>query len=173
MLKQIDPKKVTIGDINYFIYPFPAIKAAGISGDLGKFIAPLIAAILPAVDDLERFMNEDMAKNMPVIMQALDVLDADKVEHILTVLLLKYQNISIEYRDDNGQMVQAWLTRELADDLFIGKMQDMIRLTVEVVKLNYTSFFTGSTTQSGSLGSDLRKSVTKIMENSMEVERIL
>lgn len=174
MLKQIEPKRVTIGDVKFAIYPFPAFKAAGISGDLGKFIGPLIAGILPFLDgDLDKLLNEDLSKSLPVITQALNTLDSNSVEHILMELLVNNRNISCEYKDDNGRTVQEELTKELADDLFIGKMADMIRLAVEVAKLNYGSFFTGATTQSGSLGSDLRKSAMKIMENSTEAERIL
>lgn len=174
MLKQINPTKVTIGDITYAIYPFPAFKAAGISGDLGKFLGPLIAGIMPFVDgDLDKLLNDDISKTLPVITQALGTLNSETVEHILMELLVDYRNISCQYNDEHGNTVQEMLTKELADEIFIGDLASMVRLAVEVAKLNFKSFFTATNTQSGSLGSDLRKSAMKIMENSTEVERIL
>lgn len=176
MLKQIDPKRVTIGDVSYAIYPFPAFKAAGISGDLGKFLGPLLAGIMPFLGDqasIDRLLNDDIVKTIPMITTALNTLDSDKVEHILMELLVNNRNISCEYRDDTGHVVQEQLTKELADDLFIGGLDNMVRLAVEVVKLNYGGFFTGLTTQSGSLVEAQSKFGSKTTGSSTEVERIL
>lgn len=176
MLKQIEPHRVHIGDVEYAIYPFPAMKSAGISGDLIKFIGPLIAGITPVIgkwESIDKFLDEDIVKVLPLISGALQTLDANSVERILSELLLDYKNISCEYRDDSGHMVQRELTKELADDLFIGGLQDMIRLAVEVVKLNFGGFFTGLLTQPGSLGGQQGKSASLITGNTTEVERIL
>lgn len=176
MLKQIEPHRVQIGDIEYAIYPFPAFKSAGISGDLIKFAGPLVTGIAPFLsgsDAINKFLNDDLSKTLPLISGALQTLESSSVEHILMELLVVYRNISLEYRDENNKVVQKELTREVADDLFIGRLQDMVRLAVEVVKLNYKGFFTGLLTQSGSQGDLLQAYASKIMESSTEAEQIL
>lgn len=171
MLKKITPTRVNIGDVDYAIYPFGAFESAGIGGDLGRFVGPLLAAALPFLDGgVEGLLNTDIEKVMPTIVSALRTLDSDSVQHILMELLVNHSNIGCEYREDDGRAVKAQLTKELADDLFIGTLSDMIRLAVEVVKVNYSGFFTGLTTQDGNLADTFLKRASTITENTVETK---
>lgn len=176
MLKQINPKRVSIGGVDYAIYPFSAFKAAGISGDLGRFIGPMVAGVLPLVKndmDIDKLLGEDIDKLMPMISGALSSLESDKVEKMLMELLINERNISCEYRDEKGNVVQSQLTKELADELFIGGLDNMVKLAVEVVKLNYGNFFTGLAGQSGTPDGLFRKFASKTTEGSTDVVSII
>lgn len=48
-LKQMEAKKVTVGDNSFHIKPFPAFKAANLTGELASVLSPLIGAIAPLV----------------------------------------------------------------------------------------------------------------------------
>lgn len=176
MLKQIEAKRVSIGGISYAIYPFSAFKAAGISGDLGRFIGPMVAGVLPLIGgdmDVDKLMNQDIEKLTPMIMMALGSLESSKVEHILMELLIEQQNISCEYRDERGNIVQEQLTKELADEMFIGGLDNMVRLAIEVVKVNYGNFFTGLTDQYGNLQGLFRKSGSTTTAGSTDTVSII
>lgn len=41
-LKQMEAKKVTVGDNSFHIKPFPAFKAANLTGELASVLSPLI-----------------------------------------------------------------------------------------------------------------------------------
>lgn len=44
-LKQLEPKKETIGGLNFYIRPFPAMVAANLTGDLASLLTPVLAAL--------------------------------------------------------------------------------------------------------------------------------
>lgn len=48
-LKQLEPKKETIGGLNFYIRPFPAMIAANLTGDLASLLTPVLAALMPLV----------------------------------------------------------------------------------------------------------------------------
>lgn len=175
MLKKIEPHRVQIGDVNYAIYPFSAFRSAGIAGDLGRFIGPIVAGILPFVGgdmDIETLLSADVDKLVPLVNAALSKLDSATVEKILMELLINEKNIACEYRED-GRMVQAELTKELADEMFIGGLPDMIKLAIEVVKFNYGNFFTGLADQSGSQADLSRIFTSKTTESSTETVTLI
>lgn len=45
-LKQLEPKKETIGGLNFYIRPFPAMIAANLTGDLASLLTPVLAALI-------------------------------------------------------------------------------------------------------------------------------
>ncbi len=177
MTKKITPHLVTIGDINYAIYPFGAMTAAGVSGDLAKFIGPLIAGLLPLSGggdgSLDALLKTDVTKLAPLVSSSLVTLDGNNVQKILKELLVDYGNVVCEYRDDRGDLVRNRLTSDIADDIFIGSLEDMVRLAIEVVKFNFKGFFTKLTTQSGLQEVLLTSSELKTTESSTETVSIL
>ena len=48
-LKQLEPKKETIGGLDFYIRPFPAMIAANLTGDLASLLTPVLAALMPLV----------------------------------------------------------------------------------------------------------------------------
>lgn len=184
-MKQMVPTKVTYGDAEYAIYPFPAMDAAGIAGDLAKFAGPIIAAIAPLVfggdgdtdisgeKAMDRLMKTDIKDVGPMVSTALSTLGNDNVQHILSELLLDHMNIAVEYRDDNGKLIQRRLTRELANELFIGQLDAMVMLCLDVINLNFKGFFTNMITQSGNRIRNQVGSIIGDTESSTSVDTII
>ena len=151
MLKQTEPSKVTIGDIEYAVYPFPAFYAANISGELGKHLGPIVAGVLPLLGDgdkesedvMGRLFNEgvDYESLMPLIRDAFSSLDGDVMEALLRKLLIVKGNIACQYRNSSGNIEQSTLTESLADEFFCQDITGMFKLALEVIKVNYGSFF--------------------------------
>ena len=51
-LKQVTPTRVTVGDMDFYIRPFAAFKAANITGELAGVLAPVLGVLAPLVSDL-------------------------------------------------------------------------------------------------------------------------
>lgn len=176
------PTKVTYGNAEYAIYPFPAMTAAGISGDVARFAGPIVAGVAPILfdgsgngktDALSALMNTDIKDLGPMINTALSTLGKDNVQKILSELLLDYGNIAVEYRDETGKLIQCRLTKEVADEIFIGQLDIMFSLCIDVINLNYKGFFTSLIDRSGGLLKSHQGSITDSMENSTMVDTII
>ncbi len=48
-LKQVTPTKVPVGDMEFYIRPFPAFKAANITGELASVLTPLLGMLVPLI----------------------------------------------------------------------------------------------------------------------------
>ena len=46
-LKQLEPVVEKLGDYSFYITPFPAFKAANLSGELASTLTPLLSALVP------------------------------------------------------------------------------------------------------------------------------
>ena len=151
-MKQTQPKVKSLNGNTYFIRPFPAFKAAHISGELFSVLLPMIGSIAPAAAKALRKGSDDsvMDENLDItaIAQGLSSLSGDKVELLLKKLLIHYQNIAVE---PEGETVATPLTEAMANELFCGEAQDMFILAAEVIKVNYSSFFSKIGTRFGEL----------------------
>ena len=159
-MRQLEPKRVTIGEIEYAIYPFGAFDAAAISGDLAKMIGPLLVGVLPFIDEKGK-PAADLSNLGPALNMALASLDGEKLQSMLRQLLIVKKNINCEYRDDTGQIVQKLLTIELANEIFVGNLDEMVQLAVEVVNFNFAGFFTQMLTLFGSRSKTTQKKTRK------------
>ena len=145
-LKQMESKKVKVGDNEFYIKPFPAFKAANLTGELASVLSPLLGAIAPLVGGdggTESIMDMDVEKvgeKMAEGMIGNINISGDKIEALMKKLLLG-GNIVIEYEDENGDSQQEVLDKDLADEVFCGNVQDMFVLCVHVIKLNFNGFF--------------------------------
>ncbi len=168
MLKQIEPKIVTIDGIEnteFAIYPFGAMQAANLSGELGKFFGPMIAGLVPLVlgnsgDDV---LSADLKDAMPLVTAAFSSLDGDNVERLLRKLLITGKNVSFQCRDGNGEVVQKVLDQSLIDEVFCQNIDGLYRLAYEVINVNFSGFFTRLLTQSGV--QNLKEKISLKMEN--------
>ena len=145
-LKQMEAQKVNIGDNTFYIKPFPAFKAANITGDLASVLSPLIGVIAPLVGNGD-LMDVDVNKAAEALSGS-TAINGDKLESLMSQLLLG-ENIVIEYEDDDGKTHQEKLNRDLSDEVFFGNVQDMFVLCVYVIKLNFNGFFERLATLSG------------------------
>lgn len=156
MLKQHEATRVNYDGVDFAIFPFPAMKAACISGDLVKFLTPVVGALVPAFKGgadgeaaMDSLLKMSMTDITTMLKTATETLDSETIEKILGELLTDNGNVSCEYRDDKGKVVKTILTRDVADEIFVGSLDSMLLLAVDVVKVNYGDFFTRLLTQSG------------------------
>ena len=145
-LKQMKAQKVNIGDNVFYIKPFPAFKAANITGDLASVLSPLIGVIAPLVGN-GNLMDVDVNKAVEALSGS-TLINGDKLESLMSKLLLG-DHIVIEYEDDDGKTHQEKLNKDLADEVFCGNVQDMFVLCVHVIKMNFNGFFGKLATLSG------------------------
>lgn len=152
-LKQMESKKVKVGDNEFYIKPFPAFKAANLTGELASVLSPLLGAVAPIIggNDTESIMDMDVdkvAEKMAENTIGNINISGDKVEALMRKLLLG-GNIVIEYEDEEGETQQEVLDKDLADEVFCGNVQDMFVLCVHVIKLNFNGFFSKLANLSG------------------------
>lgn len=145
-LKQATPTKVKVGDMEFYIRPFPAFKAANITGELASVLAPLLGALAPLVsesgkkeDPEENFLDMDAGKAAEAMANCTSI-NGIQIENLMKKLLLG-GHIAVELEDENGNMEEEKLTQELADEIFCGDIQYMFALCFHVIKLNFSGFF--------------------------------
>ena len=102
-LRQLEPKKETIGEFNFYIKPFPAMVAANLTGDLASLLTPVLAALMPLVgntsDDAEDeadggLMDIDVNDAAASISKSMEGFSGKKVESMMKKLLISYRNVA-------------------------------------------------------------------------------
>lgn len=150
-LRQMEAKKVKVGENTFYIKPLPAFKAANLTGELASVLSPIVGVIAPLVGDGnsndKNLMDVDINKAAEALSTSVAI-DGDKLELLMKKLLLG-GNVVIEYEDEDGEKQQEVLDRDLADEVFCGNVQDMFILCFHVIKLNFNGFFARLATQSG------------------------
>ena len=142
-MKQTTPVVKEIGDVRFYIRPFPAFTAANMTGDLANMATPLLAAIAPiAVKALNskdsKVLDTDVAELAPSLQGAFSGMSGDKLERMSRKLLIDNKNISVELE---GEEKAKLLTQDLANEIFCGEIQDMFILMAHVIQANFTGFF--------------------------------
>ncbi len=147
-MKQMEPTTVMIGGMSFYITPFPAFKAANISGELASVLAPLLGSLFPLVGA----MKEDGKSVMDMDIDSIDadkaaeavmncpLISGDKLEALMRKLLLG-GHIVAEITNDDGESEAQRLDMDLANELFCGEIQEMFVLCFHVIKLNFKGFF--------------------------------
>lgn len=139
-MKVADSKKVTIGGVDFYIYPFPAFKAAYVSGELVKLASPLLGglgALANVGEDGKSIFDSDLEKIAPAIAGAFNSLSGDAVEGLLRKLLTTYNNVAVTKSDGRTQ----WISEDDINEIFCAEIQNLYLLAFEVIKVNYGSFF--------------------------------
>lgn len=148
-MKQIEPTMVKVGGNDYYITPFPAFKAANLTGELASVLAPLFAVIAPLVsEESGNWENVEVSK-VATAMAGCTALDGNKLEILMKNLLTQNGNIAVEYYDENGNKKAERLTQDLANELFCGDVLNMFVLCFHVIRLNFSGFFEKLATQYG------------------------
>lgn len=153
-MKQFEPKDVTVLGNQFHIFPFPAFKAANISGELAALIGPMLgglAAILGG-DGGSSLLDVDAEKAAPAIAGAFDSLSGDKVEALLRKLLISGKNISVDYEGET-----VYLTEDIANEIFCMEAQGLYILAFEVTRTNFGGFFGKLGSLSGSATEKVKK----------------
>ena len=89
-------------------------------------------------------LDTDLATIAPEITKAFESLSGDAVEKLLRDLLVRGNNIAVDFNSETKP-----LTEDLVNELFCGDVQDMYILAFHVIKINYGGFFGKLGTQSG------------------------
>ena len=139
-MKQMEPTVAKVGDNKFYITPFPAFKAANLTGELASTLAPLLGVLTPLVnDESDGLMNMDVSVAAQA-MAGCSALSGDKLEILMRKLLLG-GHIVVEIENENGEIEPERLDMDIANELFCGEVQDMFILCFHVIKLNFNGFF--------------------------------
>lgn len=152
-LKRAERKKVTLGDYDFYISKFGAFKASNLSAELVRFFGPMIGSIAPVVlqllgdnegseDSKQSILDTDIEDKAPALAGAFSHLSGNELEFLLRKLLIEDKNIAFVERGCEDSEEAAVLKWDDADEIFCGEIQDMYRLAIEVIKVNYGGFFT-------------------------------
>lgn len=147
-MKQLETKSVIIGEYTFYIRPFPAFKAAKLTGELTGLVAPLISGLLPIAGNSKdkSVLDVDLEPAIPAISAAFSTLSGDKLEVVLKHLLITGRNVSVSGPGDEKAKL---LTEDTANEIFCAEVQDMFILAFEVIRTNYNGFFKKLATQFG------------------------
>lgn len=154
-MKRMETTEKVIGENTFYIRPFSAFTAANISAELTSVLSPMVGSVgvlIGKVDaigaedsdaedsvDLADIMNLDIEKALPALAAAFGSLSGDRMEKLMLRLLVDNKNIAVEGEATDGRTVQ--MSKDLADEVFCGEVQDMFILCYEVIKVNYGNFF--------------------------------
>lgn len=150
--KQLQKVEIVIGDYNFNIFPFKAMTAARLSGEVSSFVLPLLSGATPLLgvllsDDHSK-IGEQSLSIAPSIASAFSSLSGEKLEKLLNELLISNGNISFEVMGDSKTYK---LDKDVFDEIFCCDIMGMYTLALEVIKLNFGDFFTKLKTLFGSL----------------------
>lgn len=160
-MKRQTPTQVSIGDYNFYIYPFGALIASRLTGDLLALVTPILGAAAPLIgkqlnaEDGSLF-DLEIEELAPVLSGAFSSLSGEQLERMMRQLLLDHKNIFFEGVEDEKPKL---LGQDDLNEIFCLELQDMYLLAWEVLKLNFKGFFKRLTGPSGNLATSLAKLV--------------
>lgn len=145
-MKQQNTKKVIIDEMAFYIRPFGAFSAAGMTATLGKTIGPVLGGVAPVISD---YMSGEDGKTKSVeeldfgivatgIGDSLAAVDPDGLVAMLKMLLTDHHNIT--YCNNEGGESSV-LTEDDCNEIFCQDLGGMMTLALEVVKVNFSGFF--------------------------------
>lgn len=161
-LKQLEPIVETVGDYKFYITPFPALKAANMTGELASLMLPLFGALAPLVKDGDSekkensrkkengLMDIDAGEAAAAIASSLTI-DGNKMEKLIQKFLLG-GHITVELEDEDGDTEGYRLDEDLLNEIFCGEVQDMFILCFYVIRINFSGFFGKLADLSGKAG---------------------
>lgn len=151
--RRVEGKEVSVGGELFVIYPFGAFTASNLSGELGSLLGPVIGAIAPLFADKKIRLDDDIVTAAPQLATAFSSLSGDKLERLMKKLLCS-KNIVTK---TDGE----WLTEEMADEIFCGKVDEMYVLAFHVLKENFGGFFVRASSLFGERGQEVTAPMTQ------------
>lgn len=143
-MKQFEAHDVKIGEYEFHIFPFGAFRAANLSAELTSTFAPILPVIGTFISSI-RNGGSILDANADTLIKAFQSVSGDKLEKFMKELLVNGKNITVETENGVVQVTEGRL-----DELFTGEVENLYRLAVEVIKLNYMGFFESIATLFGS-----------------------
>ena len=169
-MKRMEVTEKTIGENKFYLKPFPAFAAVNISGELAATLTPILGGLASVVsgndgnslkEKAAGLMDADIDEALPAFTKSLSGLSGANLERLMRKLLTESSNISVEGPITNGEVVV--MSKELADEVFCGDVQDMFILAFEVIRLNFNGFFKKIAGLSGKVGSASPKTPRKVI----------
>ena len=154
ILKQMSTTEEVVGGYKFYITPFPAFKAANMTGELASVLAPLLGSLIPLAKSSKGDGIMDMDLDSIDENQAAEAvlnctsINGDKLEALMRKLLLG-GHIVVEVPDEDGEPEAVKLDMDTANELFCGNIQDMFVLCFRVIMLNFKGFFKNLAALSG------------------------
>lgn len=141
-LKQLEPVVETVGEYKFYITPFPALKAANMTGELASLMLPLFGALAPLIKDGDSEKKENSSKKENGLMDmdageaaaaiaASITIDGNKTEKLIQKFLLG-GHITVELEDEDGDTEGYRLDEDLLNEIFCGEVWTAARLSLEV-----------------------------------------
>ncbi len=167
-LKQLEPVKETIGGYTFYIRPFPAMKAANLTGELLSMLVPLFGALVPLIDTKKENGEEDISLDdadvgaaVTAMAKAVSV-DGNRLEKMIRTLLIG-GHIAVETETEDGETGAEKLDIDLLNEIFCGGVQDLFLLCFAVLKINFSGFFGKFAGRSGKAKEALAEIARKII----------
>jgi len=162
-MKQFDTKDVNVSGHQFHIRPFPAFKAANLSGELAQLAIPLLGAItaLPGGSG-ENPLDRDFSEIATALSGAFDSLSGDKVENLLKKLLTQSGNIAIDLEDGSATV----LTDDYVNEIFCCDILGIYQLAFEVIRFNFGGFFK----KLGNLSGSVTEKVAPLMKKAASTD---
>lgn len=142
-MKQFAPNNVTVNEYQFHIFPFPAFKAANMSGELMNVLGPVLGSLVTLLGgDSENekegssLLDVDVEKSAPAIAGAFSSISGDKIEGLLRKLLISGRNITVDLEDET-----VYLSEDYLNEIFCGSIESMYILAFHVIKANFGGFF--------------------------------
>ena len=140
-MKQFAPHNVTVNEYQFHVFPFPAFKAANMSGDLINVLGPVLGGLASLVggdneNEGSSLLDVDVEKSAPAIAGAFSSVSGDKIEGLLRKLLISGRNITVDLEDET-----VYLTEDYLNEIFCGSVESMYILAFHVIKANFGGFF--------------------------------
>ena len=151
-MKRMEVTEKVIGENKFYLKPFPAFAAVNISGELASTLTPILGGLAGIVSAgegsnlkdkaIDSLMDVDIDDALPVLTKSFSGLSGASLERLMRKLLVESSNISVECEATGGEV--KVMSKELADEVFCGDVQDMFILAFEVIRTNYSGFFSSS-----------------------------
>lgn len=144
-MKQTETKKVAIDNATFYIRPFGAFTAAGMTASLGKILGPVLGGVAPVITDYmsgedgrtKALADMDLGLVAGGIGDAMASLDPDGLVSVLKMLLIEHRNVTVTVDDGEPSI----LDEDLANEVFCQDLGGMITVAVAVIKINFSGFF--------------------------------
>lgn len=144
-MKQMKTEKVAIDNATFYIRPFGAFTAAGMTASLGKILGPVLGGVAPVITDYmsgedgrtKKLEDMDLGLVAGGIGDAMASLDPDGLVGVLKMLLIDHRNVTVTV-DDNEPSI---LDEDIANEVFCQDLGSMIAVAVAVIKINFSGFF--------------------------------
>lgn len=144
-MKQMNTEKVVLDGTTFYIRPFGAFVAAGMTASLGKILGPVLGSLAPIVSDYmagedgntKTVESMDFGLVADGIGNALASLDPDGLVQVLKMLLIDHRNVTYSI-DGNEPSV---LDEDSANEVFCQDLSGMVNVAAAVVKINFSGFF--------------------------------